>query len=624
MKDETANNFIASPGSTNQFIYGSAATCSTNSSGNLICNNRYLCKNGTNYRFYTNISSYLPFFIYKVPAASSKTLSSISVSTAPTKTTYIAGEFFDPTGLVITRTYSDSSSDTYTYADHTAEFTFSPTTSTALTTSNKSVIITYSGKSCSQAITVNAAPKTLSSISVSTAPSKTTYQEGEYFDPTGLVISRHYSDNTSDTYSYANHTSEFDFDPDLVEELTTSDTGVTITYNGKSTTQAITVNAIPVTLTSISVNTAPSKTSYEVGECFDPTGLVISRHYSNGSSDTYSYVGHTSDFSFDPDLDDELTVSDTCVTITYNGKSTSQSITVTSSGGGQIESEYSLTGNSPYINGVPYKMYFYSTSKKKNYYFTGSLTGGNNQYGSTTDTIDSSVVDVYFEESGSGQNIYFSKNDITYYLQIVKTTSNNKTYYNFGYSTTEPSIKWMFSEDYTCLTFSMDEHIYSFGNYSNYTNFSGYDIEAHDDNYKMEFITSTSEGAIAFATTMNDNIKCVASGLSEPSLSGCTWEFFSSVYSHLDESSQALLRATNPTDAEVLEFVTRYDYIVGKYGTTKYGDFLNRNPDPVGSGAYNLNNSGLNDNNFILIISIVLTASMSLAILLILKKKKHR
>lgn len=332
LKDESANDYIASPGSSNQFIYGSAATCSTDSDGHLICNNRYLCKNGTNYRFYTSIGSYLPFFIYKVPGSSStKTLSSISVSTAPTKTTYTAGEYFDPTGLVITRTYSDSTSDTYTYANHTGEFTFSPTTSTALTTSNTSVTITYSGKSTSQAITVNAA-KTLSSISVSTAPTKTSYYAGQTFDPTGLVIRRNYSDSTYDTYTYANHTSEFSFTPSTSTALTTSNTSVTITYGGKTCTQSISVSA--VTLTSIAVSTAPTKTTYVVDETFDPTGLVITRNYSNSTSDTYTYAGHTSEFTFNPSTSTPLTVEHTSVTITYGGKSCSQTITVSTSGGG--------------------------------------------------------------------------------------------------------------------------------------------------------------------------------------------------------------------------------------------------------------------------------------------------
>ena len=84
--------------------------------------------------------------------ASSKTLSSIAVKTAPTKVKYVAGENFDPSGLKITATYSDASKEDISYA--AATFTLSPTTSTALTTSNTSVSITYGGKSTSQAINV--------------------------------------------------------------------------------------------------------------------------------------------------------------------------------------------------------------------------------------------------------------------------------------------------------------------------------------------------------------------------------------------------------------------------------------------------------------------------------------
>ena len=93
---------------------------------------------------------------YTIPSAT-KTLSSISVNTHPDKVTYTAGEYFDPTGLIINRVYTDSTyNDTYEYADHESEFSFTPNTSTALTTDNTSVSITYGEKTTSQAITVNA------------------------------------------------------------------------------------------------------------------------------------------------------------------------------------------------------------------------------------------------------------------------------------------------------------------------------------------------------------------------------------------------------------------------------------------------------------------------------------
>lgn len=88
------------------------------------------------------------------------TLSSIAIKTAPTKVSYTAGEKFDPTGLVITKTMSDESTEDVAYADHASDFTFKPSLSTALTTGDTSVTITYGGKTTTCDITVNAASVT--------------------------------------------------------------------------------------------------------------------------------------------------------------------------------------------------------------------------------------------------------------------------------------------------------------------------------------------------------------------------------------------------------------------------------------------------------------------------------
>lgn len=100
---------------------------------------------------------------------------------------------------------------------------------------------------------------------------------------------------------------------------------ITITYSGGGSTP---------TLSSISVKTAPTKTSYTEGEHFDPTGLVITRNYSDDSHSDWTYADHTSDFTFTPSTSTALTTGNTSVTITYGGKSTTQAITVTSGGGG--------------------------------------------------------------------------------------------------------------------------------------------------------------------------------------------------------------------------------------------------------------------------------------------------
>ena len=69
LKDEKANKYIASPGSSNQFKYGTKGVCSVDANGVLKCNSRFLCHNGQNgnyYRMYTAIGSYKPFYVYKV------------------------------------------------------------------------------------------------------------------------------------------------------------------------------------------------------------------------------------------------------------------------------------------------------------------------------------------------------------------------------------------------------------------------------------------------------------------------------------------------------------------------------------------------------------------------------
>ena len=168
-------------------------------------------------------------------APAAKTLSSIAVTTAPTKTTYTAGEDFDPADMVVTATYSDTTTAAVTG--------YTVTDGTALTAGKTSVTISYTEggvtKTTTQAITVNAASKTLSSIAVTTAPTKTTYTAGEDFDPAGMVVTATYNDSSTaavTTYTVTDGNS-----------LTAGKTSVTISYTEggvtKTCTQAITVYA---------------------------------------------------------------------------------------------------------------------------------------------------------------------------------------------------------------------------------------------------------------------------------------------------------------------------------------------------------------------------------------------
>lgn len=99
---------------------------------------------------------------YELKAPISVTISavepvdSIAVKTAPTKTTYNVGETFDPTGLVITKTY-ESRSVEVAYSDTTAaEFSFNPSLDTPIVEGLTEVTVTVGGKSASIAVTVDA------------------------------------------------------------------------------------------------------------------------------------------------------------------------------------------------------------------------------------------------------------------------------------------------------------------------------------------------------------------------------------------------------------------------------------------------------------------------------------
>jgi uncharacterized repeat protein (TIGR02543 family) len=105
--------------------------------------------NGTNYtagdKF--NITSDVKLYA----KWNAKTITGLTCEGTPTKTTYNAGESFDPTGLTVTATFDDSSSD-----DVTASVSWTPN---PLTEGTTSVTGTYMGETVNvSGLTVNAAP----------------------------------------------------------------------------------------------------------------------------------------------------------------------------------------------------------------------------------------------------------------------------------------------------------------------------------------------------------------------------------------------------------------------------------------------------------------------------------
>lgn len=130
---------------------------------------------------------------------------------------------------------------------------------------------------CTQIVVTVEKPKVLSSIAITTAPTKTTYTEGETFDPTGMVVTATYTDET--TAAVTGYT----YSPNGA--LTTNDTQITVSYTlGEVTataTQTITVNEAPSHTVTFSVDGTTTTESVKEGQTIPfptvtaPTGYTL-------------------------------------------------------------------------------------------------------------------------------------------------------------------------------------------------------------------------------------------------------------------------------------------------------------------------------------------------------------
>ena len=169
---------------------------------------------------------------------------------------------------------------------------------------------------------------TLSSISVNSTNHKTVYQVGEPLDVTGLTIEALMSDGSSQTVPVtAGMVNGFNSAAAMENQV------LTITYQGKTTTYTVSIQdnstTPPVTppekptVSSIQVKSTAHKTVYQVGEPLDVTGLTIEVRMSDGSTMISPVTaGMVSGF------DSAAAVENQVLTITYQGKTTTYTISV--------------------------------------------------------------------------------------------------------------------------------------------------------------------------------------------------------------------------------------------------------------------------------------------------------
>ncbi len=161
----------------------------------------------------------------------SRALSFITITQYPQKLQYIEGQNLNLSGLLVTAYYDNNTSaiiSNYVVSGYDS------------TPGTKTITVAYNGKTDTFTVTVLA--KSLSSIAVTTKPSKLTYTEGDAFDKSGMVVTAYYNNNTSSVVT----------DYTLSGYKSTSGTKtITVTYGGKTATFTVTVNSrVPATVTS--------------------------------------------------------------------------------------------------------------------------------------------------------------------------------------------------------------------------------------------------------------------------------------------------------------------------------------------------------------------------------------
>ena len=223
-------------------------------------------------------------------------LTEIKVASNPVKTTYFVGDTLDTTGLVLAVTYNNGKSETISEG-----FTCNP--STLETAGKQKITIIYGDKSTSFNVEVKEVE--IFDISIASVPETLSYYVGDTLSIEGLSILVTYNNGTTKTV-----TNGFTCSPSTLNTEGTQK--ITVTYGGKTATFNVSVATVKVT--ELEIVTAPHKTSYKVGDMFDPTGLTMNAVNSKGEE-----IVVTEGFVCTPEI---LEKSGTqVVTVSYGGKS---------------------------------------------------------------------------------------------------------------------------------------------------------------------------------------------------------------------------------------------------------------------------------------------------------------
>ena len=200
---------------------------------------------------------------------------SIEVTTQPNKVSYVAGDRFDSTGMIVTASYGTGQA-----VLATAEISGYSVSPEVLTDGVTSITITYSesGETCTTTVPITVIHR-LTAIAVTTNPIKTTYEYGDTLATAGMVITASYSDSKTAAISgYSCSPTTFS---------TVGNQVVTVSYTENGVTQTATFN-VTVNRKSVTKPTWKNNLTYNGN-----AQSVSSANYWNNYNTSYMTIGGT-------------------------------------------------------------------------------------------------------------------------------------------------------------------------------------------------------------------------------------------------------------------------------------------------------------------------------------------
>ena len=239
---------------------------------------------------------------------------------------------------------------------------------------------------------------------------------------------------------------------------------------------------------------------------------------------------------------------------------------------------------------------------------------------------ENQTIDVAFEQGQSSYNPYYATNGSAvrvYAKNTFTVTSSKQNLISIDFvlsttSATEPNTITASVGTYT----DVGPQTATEGNWVSGTsmvNAVTFTVGGSTGQRRVVSMTITYYDSFAFAKDLLNNTVCDDSGVNPPSVD---WTDLSNKAAVLFDSEKTYLKKAeaNELGNKVEQAVARYDYVVGKYGTDSYTDFLLRDPDPISHSAFTISE---NNESSVLIILLIATSSLSTLVLLIVKKRKR-